>query len=164
MHTSTLVYMLRLGSFVVNKNCEGITHEESIIVPQPGGPCLNWVMGHIVRTRNDVLELLGRHPPYRKADLEIYHPRVFNAGGAIDIIRLREFYNALQKPVEEGVQSLHQDKMDQPSPFSPTGNAEETTGSLLAAVVFHEASHAGQLGTLRRLLGKPGVIKSPTGE
>jgi len=32
-------------------------------------------------------------------------------------------------------------------------------GSLLAALVFHESCHCGQLGVLRRLLGKDSVIK-----
>jgi hypothetical protein len=31
--------------------------------------------------------------------------------------------------------------------------------SLLATVAFHQAYHAGQTGTLRRVVGKSGAIK-----
>jgi uncharacterized damage-inducible protein DinB len=36
-----------------------------------------------------------------------------------------------------------------------------TVREALAVLQFHEAYHAGQVGLLRRLLGKPGVIKPP---
>jgi uncharacterized damage-inducible protein DinB len=42
---------------------------------------------------------------------------------------------------------------------SPTGNPNESLGSLLATVMFHQAYHAGQLGILRRIVGKPGAIR-----
>jgi len=47
------------------------------------------------------------------------------------------------------------------APFSPTGNPNETTGTLLASIAFHEAYHLGQTGLSRRLLGKPGALLAP---
>ncbi len=43
-------------------------------------------------------------------------------------------------------------------PDGPTGNPEETVGSLLAVVMFHQAYHSGQLGILRRIAGESGAI------
>ena len=34
-----------------------------------------------------------------------------------------------------------------------------TAGEMVAALVFHEAYHAGQTGVLRRLIGKPGAVR-----
>jgi uncharacterized damage-inducible protein DinB len=70
-------------------------------------------------------------------------------------------FRKAQKPLEEGLDSITDDTMSQPAPFSPTGNPDETIGSLLAAIAFHEAYHAGQLGLLRRLAGREGVMKGP---
>ncbi len=40
------------------------------------------------------------------------------------------------------------------------GNDEnETMGSLLAGMAFHEAYHAGQIGVIRRTLGFGGIVK-----
>ncbi|MBU1676531.1 DinB family protein, partial [bacterium] len=55
--------------------------------------------------------------------------------------------------------SLTEDRLDEPAPFSPGNDETETVGSLLAGLAFHESYHCGQLGLLRRLLGKDGVIK-----
>jgi hypothetical protein len=38
---------------------EGLTHADSVVQPPVQGNCLNWVMGHVLDTRNDVLKLLG---------------------------------------------------------------------------------------------------------
>lgn len=164
MDISTLLYFLRVGAFVVNKNCEGITHGESLIHPQGGGHCLNWVMGHIVKTRNDALELVGKQPLYPESNFVVYVPGRFALENAITIEELHDSFNALQGPLEDGIRSLTVEKMLQPASFSPTGSSDETIGSLLAAILFHEAYHGGQLGIVRRALGKPGVIKNPAGE
>ena len=45
MHTKTIVYQLGLTSYVLEKNVAGVSHEESLVNPSPGGSCLNWVVG-----------------------------------------------------------------------------------------------------------------------
>src|SRR5262245_44825544 len=43
---------------VVKAQTEGLTNADSLI-QFPNGNCLNWVIGHIVEARDDVLEVLG---------------------------------------------------------------------------------------------------------
>jgi hypothetical protein len=57
--------LLRYDQFVIQKNIEGLTHAESLIQPSLGGNSLNWVLGHIVATRNSTLRLLGQEPIWR---------------------------------------------------------------------------------------------------
>jgi len=40
--------------------CKGLTHADSILQPPARGNCLNWVLGHILDTRDGVLKLLGQ--------------------------------------------------------------------------------------------------------
>jgi len=47
------------------------------------------------------------------------------------------------------------------APFSPTGNPNETAGTLLASIAFHEAYHLGKIRLSRRLLGEPGALLAP---
>jgi hypothetical protein len=66
----------------------------------------------------------------------------------------------------EGVthgESLHQPAtsgncMSEPAPYSPGDNPDETLGSLLYLIAFHQAYHVGQLGLCRRLAGKSGGV------
>jgi uncharacterized damage-inducible protein DinB len=61
--------------------------------------------------------------------------------------------------VDAGLSTLTAEAMGQPAPFSPSGNPDETVGSLVATVIFHQAYHSGQTGVLRRVSGKKGAIK-----
>lgn len=33
-------------------NLEGMTREHSLVQPEPGGNCANWILGHLVRVQN----------------------------------------------------------------------------------------------------------------
>jgi uncharacterized damage-inducible protein DinB len=77
---------------------------------------------------------------------------------ALPLPELVAAFNASQEPVVEGLRVLTPAEAAKPAPFSPTDNPDETVGTLLALSVFHEAYHAGQIGILRRMSGKAGLI------
>jgi uncharacterized damage-inducible protein DinB len=164
MDTYTLLHSLGLANFVVNKNSGGITHEESLMNPQPAGHSFNWVLGHMVRTRNEILELMGKKPLYPKNKFEVYSPKGFTAEKALDVDELKNCFNVLQSELQSAIQSLPPDKLREPASLRPGKDSKDTVGSILATVFWHEAYHAGQLGIIRRVAGKEGVIKNPAGE
>jgi uncharacterized damage-inducible protein DinB len=162
MHGTTLKTQHGITSYVIQKNIEGLDHADSLVQPQPAGNCANWVLGHIVSARNSALGLVGKEP--------LAPPETFAAYGNSPIIEgakaspwneLVEMLRRSQVRLEEGLESVSEETMSRPAPFSPTGNPDETVGSLLAAIAFHEAYHAGQLGLLRRLVGREGAVKGP---
>ncbi len=57
---------------VLRINVAGLTQEESLIQPTPGGNCLNWVVGHLVCIYNDTLPLLGQERVREKDILKRY--------------------------------------------------------------------------------------------
>jgi uncharacterized damage-inducible protein DinB len=61
--------------------------------------------------------------------------------------------------MDAGLADVQAETLGRPAPASPTGNPDETIGSLLATILFHQAYHSGQTAVLRRLVGKPGAIK-----
>jgi len=158
----TLVTQFGLAHYVVLKNVEGLSHADSLVQPEPGGNCLNWVLGHIVRTRNEALGLVGKKPLLPVEKFELYASTPIQDGSrALPFAQLLRDYEALQQPWIEGLRGMPAQALTGPAPFTPTGNPQETVGSLLVAIVFHESYHSGQLGLLRRLVGKAGVIKPP---
>jgi uncharacterized damage-inducible protein DinB len=163
MHISTLLFFLHFSDVVVNQNCEGITHEESLMQTK-GAQSFNWVLGHFVRTRNDILEFIWKKPLYEKSKFEIYTPKDFDPKKAVDIQELQKSFNALQTELKNGIEGLTVEKLNQPTSLVPGRESTDTIGSVLATILWHEAYHAGQLGIIRRLVGKPGKIKNPAGE
>lgn len=145
---------------VVNRNTEDFTHAQSLQRPQPGGNCLNWVVGHIVATRDRTLGLVGGEPLW---DDDVRAPYATGSGPleedrALPLERLLTDFAESHRRVVAGLASLTGEQLAAAAPFSPTGNPQETIGSLLAGLLFHDAYHAGQTGLLRRLAGKPGTI------
>lgn len=164
MHTKTIAHQLGICSYVLERNIAGVSHQESLVSPEPGGNCLNWVVGHLTRTRNNALRMFGQRPLFPNEEFDAYDDNGgvrFDPGTAIPFDELKRRFKALQEPLVNGLNGLSADVMDQPAPFSPTGNPKETVGSLLASLAFHEAYHVGQTGILRRVVGREGAIKPP---
>lgn len=164
MHAKTIAYQLGLTSYVLEKNVAGVSHEESLINPKPGGSCLNWVVGHLTLSRNRSLRLFGLKPMYDDGEFTAYTgnddvPLTRESATSFDELKRR--FKALQEPLVTGLDRMSDSDMDKPAPFSPTGNPKETMGTLLASLAFHEAYHAGQTGLLRRVIGREGVVKPP---
>lgn len=164
MHAKTIAYQFGLCSYVLEKNVAGVSHEESLINPQPGGSCLNWVLGHLTRWRNRALGLFGQRPMFPNEEFDAYDDnggKPFGPETAIQFDELKRRFKALQEPLVNGLDGMSPQAMDRPAPFSPTGNPNETVGTLLASFAFHEAYHVGQTGILRRIVGREGVLKPP---
>ena len=162
MDGATLKSQHALTGYVIERNIEGVDHRESLAQPSPAGNCANWVLGHIVSARNGALGLVGETPIAPPETFAAYgNDPVTDASRALKWDELVTMFRKSQEPLERGLSKISAGTMAQPAPFSPTGNPDETVGSLLAAIAFHEAYHAGQLGLLRRLNGHAGVMRGP---
>lgn len=160
--TQTEIELLRfqteLTTKVLHANVAGLTQEESLIQPHPGGNCLNWVVGHLVRTYNHVLPLLGQEPA--GGDLDRYDrgaPPIKDPAEARDLSELLAAWDEAVRRFDTGLASLTPEALDRPAP-GPDPNRTETVRSLLNTICFHQSYHVGQTGVLRRLAGKEGAI------
>ena len=164
MHAKTITFELELCAKVLEKNVGDLSHEESLAQPDQGGNCLNWILGHITRTRNMALANMGQTSPYPMGDFDPYDERTgvpFSRENALPLGELRRRYQTMQEPLVRSIGSLSPDVLASKPPRNVTGDPNETGGSNLATFVFHESYHVGQTGVLRRVAGKPGVIKPP---
>ena len=153
-------YLYTTRTFLAN--LEGISDEEAFIQPQGGGHCMNWVAGHIVQHRALTLQLLGCpfHFPFNKYTR--YNrgtdPILKDGPKVVPLSEMREDWSATGKDLLANLESVKVETLAKPAPYSPLGDDEETVGSLVAGLLFHESYHIGQVGLLRRLLGKDGAI------
>ena len=58
MDKAMLKTQFGITAYVVDKNVEGFSHDDSLKQPAPGGNCANWVLGHMVKARNGALALV----------------------------------------------------------------------------------------------------------
>lgn len=146
---------------VLRLNVAGVTHEESLIQPHPGGNCLNWVVGHLVCIYDKTLPLLGQEPVMEEGALKRYDrgaPPLQDPAEALDLQELMTAWSEATRRIEAGLSGLTPETLDRPAPHSPGNNPDETVRSLLALTLFHQAYHTGQAGILRRIVGKEGAI------
>jgi len=160
MDPKVLAFQFGVGAFVLERNLAGVTNEESLRRPQPGGNTMNWIVGHVVRTRNQALALLGATPLFDDADFEGYGAGV-SKPRTLGLDELKRRFDALGPVLGRALEHATAQHLSSPAPFSPTNNPNETVGTLLASIAFHEAYHLGQTGLSRRLLGKTGALLAP---
>jgi len=146
---------------VVRMNVEGVTHEESLSQPLPGGNCLNWVVGHLLNIYESALPLLGQETVMEAGALDRYRrggPPLRDPAEATDLADLMAAWKEASGRIDAGLVGLAPEALDRPAPFSPSDDPDETVRSLLNTIFFHQAYHAGQTGLLRRMAGKEGAI------
>ena len=159
---ANLRYQSDLTRTVVRMNADGISHQDSLAQPHPGGNCFNWVLGHLVAIYGEALPLVGQQPVRPREALSHYArgaPPIKSAAEALPIEDLKRWWDEACVRFDAGLAALPEERLAERVPRSPTGNPNETVGTLLATIVQHQAYHSGQLGVLRRVAGKPGAIK-----
>ncbi|RXM50392.1 MULTISPECIES: hypothetical protein [unclassified Chryseobacterium] len=133
---------------IVELNTEGITHEESMVFPNNEANCMNWILGHLIYIRNPLLNILGEASVWDSEKFSCYNR------GEIALNRKDEFINfeELKSYFQQSQEKLEA-KLNTLEHFN-TENVND-----ISTLCLHEIYHAGQLGYLRRILGKPGAIK-----
>ena len=161
MSFDLIAHQMTLNHFVLQRNVRDVSHEESLRRPDAGGNCINWVVGHLVSARNSALGVLDAEPVFpaeRTAPYERKQSGDLDASTAVPLEELLAAFSRAQETIVNGLKRLDPERASSPALFSPTNNPNETVGTLLAGLAFHEAYHAGQTGVLRRVLGKPGAL------
>lgn len=158
MFRETILQQLQFSDYTIKANVGEITHEQSLIQPQPAGNCVNWILGHLVASRSTMLEVLGEAPFWTEAQSARYerHGAPMTDGrNAEPLDALWQAFDSGQERLLAAIAALPEAKFTDKASFSPSNDPDETLGSLLATIAFHDAYHAGQTGVLRRIIGLP---------
>ncbi|MBM3286294.1 MAG: DinB family protein [Candidatus Eisenbacteria bacterium] len=155
MNAEVLAMLFGINHHVLGVNMKGITHEESLAQPPGAGNCINWVLGHIAQQRNSILRLLEEPAIWTEAESAPYirgSKPMIDAGAAAP---LEKILGAIDRSQERIVAALARTSPERLTAAGPDGTVAEK----IAMLHFHEAYHLGQIGLLRRLLGKEGAIR-----
>ncbi len=151
MEAKALQFMkiqLKFNDQVIVKNIDEISNEEALIFPAGGANPANWIFGHLIFIRNSMIEILGGKAVWNNDAYTFYErgaePKA-HTGKFPEFDILKNFYSESR---------IILDRL-----LSETEYINEKDAEDLAALMLHEIYHAGQLGYMRRLLGKEGAVK-----
>jgi uncharacterized damage-inducible protein DinB len=145
---------------MIADNVEGMTAEQSLASPTPGGNCANWIVGHLTNVQNGVMRAIGQEPVWESEQLANagWEP-ITGKGKAIAWETMRDRILGSRDRCVAAIANLSDAQMAEqvPHPFGGTTSRAE----LLSLLAFHQAYHSGQLGITRRVAGLEGAVKGP---
>ena len=140
---------------MLQKQTSGLSHADSLLQPQPGGNCLNWIMGHLLVNLVDILNVLGAGPPAVQPDLSHYgygsEPVRCDAPGVIELQDLVETYALLTNAITDQLTLMTAADFDEVIDF---WQGKSRRGYVAFFYFFHNPYHIGQLEQLRHLAGR----------
>jgi uncharacterized damage-inducible protein DinB len=147
---------LALTGTLVDNVIERIQSDQWFKRPAPTSTHVLWIVGHLATTRALLAKVLGggveQMDPLFAGGCPLPAEDAFPPPATV-AARWRE----ARARVDQVVLTVSPSDLDRPSPQGiPTLNGR--VSGLLAAFVFHEAYHIGQLGYLMRWLGHPPLL------
>lgn len=152
-----LLQQARLQEETLQINLTGLSHQDSLLQPQLAGNCINWVLGHLLWAYAYNLAALGKTPKVPTADLNRYARNsapLQNKEEAILFEELKTNWNKIYGQWVGELLNLSPEMLEK----TMNNNSKETLNDRINGLHFHQTYHIGQIGLLRRLIGKPGMI------
>lgn len=160
MSPTNLIRLFQFDQMTLSRLLADVTDEESLREIGPDGKCINWIVGHIIFARGELLNILGSEPDWYKNLMAVYGEQgvgTFTVKAAKPLSDLRSL---LDQSLEMLSQTLHKmgAALNEPCDQLPHVSKSGTVADRVGSFACHEAYHAGQIGLVRRLLGKPGLF------
>lgn len=145
--------LFKTNHWVVTHQTDGLTHEDSLLQLPFRGNCLNWVLGHVLVSREQVLEMLGIEGSWTEAEIARYKYDSEPITAADDpailpFERLLADFEHTQKQLADGFAEVSEQQL---------AEADKNNRSVAERILFlawHEGYHLGQMEYLRQLAGK----------
>ncbi|MBN8595728.1 MAG: DinB family protein [Anaerolineae bacterium] len=152
-----LIEVLERNYRILLRQCDGLTHAESLLQPPFRGNCLNWVLGHLTQSRERLLKLFELPTRWTDDEVERYQrdsPPVLEDGPTvISLGRMLQDFEAAHQHLHTRLETTDTVELGQPGKEIIKGG-QMTKGEWVAFLLWHETYHIGQLEYLRQLAGK----------
>jgi hypothetical protein len=151
--TESLAKDFKRNLAIIEAQTKDLTHQDAL-VQVPGGNCLNWVLGHIADSRDQVLFLLGKGPALGEAAARYRResdPVTADGPGIVPLERLLAALVEGQGRIAAALAVLTEEALAE---VRRDGDRTLPLGTLLHFSMWHETYHVGQTELLRALAGK----------
>ncbi len=142
----------------LNTLIDGFQADDWSRVPSDqGGNTPHWILGHLVTSRRFLARRLGAELPNDGwEELFGMHAEPDGTRGFPSVPELVTAFGAADAALAERLPALTEEEREEPWGARPFPDGGETVAQGVSFLYFHETYHLGQLGLLRRILGKPG--------
>ncbi len=152
--TAALKAQFDLHTRLFTNATAGISDNESGIRNSEHVNNMKWIAGHLLNTRlGNMSRIAGLSPD------ESYNAQ-FGRGNSFDpnatyppLEEITSKWQAASAAIGEGISNIPEEALSSKSPVQAP-IADDTLRGLVAFLVSHEAYHIGQLGMLRKMIGK----------
>jgi uncharacterized damage-inducible protein DinB len=145
------------NQFTLRRLLDDVSQEHSLQAPKPGVNTINWLLGHIIATRQRLLKMMNAEGFWGDAEMSMYErgSQNFDPAHAVHMVVLRAALETSYEHLQRALPAAEASFVNASArKFIRNG---ETVGDQIGFFICHEEYHAGQIGLIRRLLDKPGL-------
>ncbi len=163
-HERAIISAQQLGKafarnlWLLKRQTEGLTHDDSLLQPPMRGNCLNWILGHLAVHRDYVLDLLGQEQLLGAATIARYGresaPILGDIAGVLPLETLLTALEQGQERIDAALAGATVDDLAREIVF----NRPMPLNEAVFFLYFHDTYHTGQTEPLRQLAGKDDKI------
>lgn len=151
-----LIEALENNYGVLQRQVNGLSHEDSLLQLPFRGNCLNWIIGHLVERRDRMLELLDK-PPVLTAEQTLRYQRnsepITSGDDALPFDKLLADLATAQEQLVGIISTLTSDDLLVVGKQIVVGPPPQSIGEWLHFLIWHETYHTGHTEILRQLTG-----------
>jgi len=140
---------------IIQQQCDGLTHADSVLQLPFRGNCMNWVLGHIADNRNGMLLHLGLEPILTEEQCTRYgydsEPVTCDGDDLIPLDKLLRLLQVSQDRLAPALQALSEEQL---AVEVDSFMGKRQLGYFLFFLYFHDTYHTGTTEQLRQLAGK----------
>lgn len=139
---------------IVKMQTKEMSHEESVAALPFNANCMNWTLGHMLDSRNNLLRLLGEEPELGEQAMR-YARDSQPLDPAEDAAPLEELIAALERGQERIAAAMARlTEADWSREVALTGRTARPVSFWLLFLYFHDSFHTGETSVLRQAHGK----------
>ena len=155
MDGNQLANVFKRNLWVIKRQVDGLTHEDTLIQLPFRGNCLNFVLGHMAASRILLLQDIEIEQDFiTQTEIERY---VMEAdpitGDGEDVLKLERIMEILEKTQEIIDSKIPELTLERMAVKINKRDWESTVGERIEFLGWHEAYHTGQTEYLRQLAG-----------
>lgn len=154
MSREQLLHLAKLNHSLLTRNAEGLTDEQALMTLFEGGNHFNWLVAHLVTSRDDMLDVLGAERVRAKEidDRFDYGQPPPSPEEAMPLEEHVTAYLTAHDRLKAALEAHTAEELVRP-------REKHTLDHELTFMLWHEAYHVGQATLYRRRAG----LKSPIG-
>ncbi len=137
--------------WLIGKFAEGLSFEDSAAQPPFKANTFNWVLGHILVSRDRALSLLDQLPVLSITETTLYETGSDPVGveTAVSLERLLQMLDISQAALVEALEAAKTEALAE----IVDDQRKQSVSDKLAGLHWHETYHVGQLEILRQVSG-----------